>query len=332
MREPSIAAVLVNWNSRDDVLAALASLRAQEDPALSIVVVDNGSVDGSAAAIREACPEVQVIEAGRNLGFAEGCNRGIEATRSDWVLLFNNDATAEPGCLAELRRALADAPAEVGMVQPLIVFAARPTHANSTGILVRRSGEAYDRDFDRPVAEALASGEPFCATAGAGLYRRSMLEEVRLASGYLDRGFFMYFEDVDLGWRCRLAGYGARYAPRAVVRHRYQGSASRLGSSFALNQSRVNRIATLLRAASPWFLVRTARHTVCDLFRVLRDAGPGPIARLLRRLPGLLRDRARVTRLARVERSALERRWIKRLPRSSAHGSRPAPAGRAARG
>jgi GT2 family glycosyltransferase len=329
---PSIAAVLVNWNSRDDVLAALASLRAQEDPALSIVVVDNGSVDGSAAAIREACPEVHVIEAGENLGFAEGCNRGIEAARGDWVFLFNNDATADPDCLAELRRALADATEEVGMVQPLIIFAARPMHANSTGILVRRSGEAYDRDFDRPVAEAGASGEPFCATAGAALYRRSMLEEVRLPSGYLDRGFFMYFEDVDLGWRCRLAGYRTRFVPGAVVRHRYQGSASRLGRSFVLTQSRVNRIATLLRTASPWFLLRTARHTLRDLFRVLRDAGPRPIVRLFRRLPGLFRDRARVTRLARVERSALEREWIKRLRRSSAHGSRPAPAGKAARG
>jgi len=309
---PTIAAVVVNWNSRNDVLAAVASLRSQQDPALSIVVVDNGSSDGSTEALREAFPEVEVIEAQENLGFAEGCNRGIAATRSDWVLLFNNDATADPGCLAELRRALTGASAELGMVQPMVIFANRPSHANSTGVVVRRSGKAYDRDFDVPVAVAERSGEPFCATASAGLYRRSMLEKVRLPGGYLDRAFFMYFEDVDLGWRCRLAGYVGRFVPTAIVRHKYQASATRHGRSFAMNQVRVNRIATLLRAASLAFLLRTLHYSVRDLFRVAREMGHAPVFRFLSRVPGLLRDRALVTSFSRVGRSALESAWIRK--------------------
>jgi GT2 family glycosyltransferase len=307
----SIGIVIVNWNTREDVLAGLRSLRDQAQAGLDdTVVVDNGSTDGSAVAIRAEFPAVQVIEAGRNLGFAEGCNRGIAATRSDWVFLFNSDAVAEAGCVAELRRVAASAPPEVGMLQPLLVFTARPSHANSSGIVVFRDGHARDRHFADPVEAAISAGDPFCPTAGAALYRRSMLERVRIAGGYLDRDFFMYFEDVDLGWRGRLAGYRAAFVPTARVRHRFQGSSKRRGVSFAETQCRVNRIATLLRNASYWFILRTLRVTWRDVVWVLRAAGPAPLVALAKRIPATLRDRVRMGRLRRVGRRALERTWL----------------------
>jgi GT2 family glycosyltransferase len=310
--DPTIAVVMVNWNSRDDVLSAVRSLRRPGEGDLPVVVVDNGSTDGSAEALRAAFPDVRVIEAGANLGFAEGCNRGIEATRSDWVLLLNNDAVAEPGCLEELRRAAGQAPPDVGMVQPLVLFADRPSRVNSTGIRIRNSGRAADRHFDKPLAAAEGAGDPFSATAGAALFRRSMLEEVRLGTGYLDRDYFMYFEDVDLGWRCRLAGYRAVYVPRARVLHRHQGSAKRRGKSFAMTQVRVNRIVTLLHNASWAFILRTLLYTLRDVLKVLLQNGPGPLLRLRRRLPAILRDRERVAGFTRVDPRALERTWFRR--------------------
>jgi GT2 family glycosyltransferase len=307
---PPLSVVIVNWNSRDDVLAGIRSLRAQTDPDLEIVVVDNGSTDGSVEAIAAAFPEVWIVQAGGNLGFAEGCNRGIEASHGEWVFLLNNDAVAEPDCVAELRRAAAEAPADVGMLQPLIVFQASPETINSTGIEVYRAGHAIDRHLALPVSAAEGAGEPFCATAGAALYRRNMLERVRLPTGYMSRDFFMYYEDVDLGWRCRLAGYRAAYVAHARVRHRFQGSARRRGASFSATQCRVNRIATLLHNASAWFILRTAPNSLYESLLVMLGSGPRPLLRLLSRVPALLAGRRVVGRLAVVPRSALERRWL----------------------
>lgn len=309
MTSPTISVVIVNWNSRDDVLEGIRSLRRQTDSDLDVTVVDNGSSDGSELAILAEFPEVRVIQAGSNLGFAEGCNRGIEASRGEWVFLLNNDAVAEPTCIAQLRRCASQSPSDVGMIQPLIVFSAAPTHINSSGVVVHRSGQAIDRHMAQPVEAAEGSGAPFCATAGAALYRRSMLEEVRLESGYLSRDYFMYFEDVDLGWRCRLAGYRATYVHGARVRHRFQGSSKRRGATFAATQCRVNRVATLIHNASLRFILQTFRNTVFEAWLVLREEGRGPLLKLLRRIPGLIAGRWQVGRMCKVGRRALELEW-----------------------
>jgi len=302
--------VIVNWNSREDVLAALRSLGQQTDPEVDTVVVDNGSRDGSADAIAQEFPAVRVIETGANLGFAEGCNRGIDATRSDWVFLLNNDATAEERCIAELRRAAAAAPPDVGMLQALIVFTARPSHVNSSGVVVHETGQVVDRHFAQPVETALVAEAPFCPTGGAALYRRGMLEHARLPTGYLSRDFFMYYEDVDLGWRCRLAGYGVGYVPTARVHHRFGGSARRRGSTFTFTQCRVNRIATLIQNASLAFITKTLGVSARDLATVWKDEGIGPIVGLARRIPSMLRNRRHVLGLARTGRRELERVWF----------------------
>jgi GT2 family glycosyltransferase len=312
---PTISVVIVNWNSREDVLAGIRSLRNQTDPEMEVIVVDNGSSDGSEQAIRGEFPDVRVLQTGANLGFAEGCNRGIEVSRGEWVFLLNNDAVAEPTCVAELRRCARQSPDDVGMIQPLIVFAATPTHVNSTGVVVHRSAQAIDRHLAQPVEAAAGAGDPFCATAGAALYRRSMLEKVRLSTGYLGRDYFMYFEDVDLGWRCRLAGYRTVYVHGARVRHRFQGSSKRRGATFAATQCRVNRVATLIHNGSFRFIVQTLPNTLFEARLVLREDGKGPLLKLVRRLPSLLADRRRVSRLCTVGRRHLEREWcMTRMP------------------
>lgn len=303
--------VIVNWNSREDVLAGLRSLRAQAGSDHDVVVVDNGSRDGSVEAIRAEHPEVRVVDAGENLGFAEGCNRGIDASRSGWVLLLNNDATVEPGCMARLLEAAGSASDDVGMIQPLLVFASAPGTVNSSGLVVLRSGHVHDRDFGEPLSVVKEAGEPFCPTAGAALYRRRMLEEVRLPCGYLDRRFFMYYEDVDLGWRCRLAGYRTLFLPGARVVHRFQGSSRRRGSSFVINQCRANRISMLVHNASLRFLLGSIGYTAIDLALLVRDGGIRLLLSLFRGLPASIGDRRRVSRSIRVGRRELERTWFK---------------------
>ncbi|HET9957659.1 MAG TPA: glycosyltransferase family 2 protein [Polyangiaceae bacterium] len=309
MNSPSIAAIIVNWNSRDDVVDAVRSLLTQADSDVDIVVVDNGSKDGSVEALQQFAPQVRVIETGANLGFAEGCNRGIEASNSDWVFILNNDAIVAPGGMARLRAAAAAAPEDLGMLQPCIVFRTNPDQVNSSGVIVFSNGAARDRDFAAPVSATQQGSEVFCCTAGAALYRRSMLQRVKRPTGYFDRTFFMYFEDVDLGWRCRLAGYRAVYFPEVVVLHRFQASSSRRGRHFARSHSQANRVRSLIKNASPRMLARSIPRTVSDLTQLTMH-DPRALGRLLRTLPELLQERQAIASLRQVDPARIEKDWM----------------------
>lgn len=310
MTRPSIAAVVVNWNLRDDVLAAIESLHAQSDPPDKIVMVDNASHDGSAEAVRAAYRDVRVLETGENLGFGEGCNRAIDATDSDWVFVLNNDAVACYECLARLRLVAADEAPDVGMLQPRIVFRDDPGSINSSGVVVFNNGWARDRNFGEPVDAASQADEVFCTTAGACLYRRRMLEAVRTSTGYFDRRYFMYFEDFDLGWRCRLAGFRAMYIPEAIVQHRFQASSSRTNTSLPLRYCQINRIDTLIKNASLSFFIRTIPRTMRDLAAVLLHRGPDTLFRFAMRVPKSMHQRREIEAICNVSRRDVESRWM----------------------
>lgn len=307
-----ISVVIVNWNSRGDLSDCLHSLRVQTDTAFETIVVDNGSTDGSVELVREQFPEVQLIATGANLGFAEGCNRGIEASNRAWVATLNNDAVADPRWIEQLRGAARTAAAHLGMIQSKIVFKQRQNRTNSTGVLMFRDGSAMDRDYDAPVRADDAPEEVFCASAGAALYRRSMLEETRLATGFFDRTFFMYFEDVDLGWRCRLAGWSAMYAPAAVVYHAFHGSADRHGSNFVFHQCYKNRIRCVLKNGSLRFILGASAKNIGDIVHVVLEGGVRLLPEFAKAARDGARQRKRVASLVTVDRNLVERRWMDR--------------------
>ncbi|MBI4703162.1 MAG: glycosyltransferase family 2 protein [Deltaproteobacteria bacterium] len=303
--------VIVNWNSRDDLAECLRSLRGQTDRDFETVVVDNGSTDGSPAMVREQFGWAMLIEAQENLGFAEGCNRAVAASSAAWVATLNNDAVAANTWVATLKGVAARAAPRLGMVQCRILFRERPERTNSTGVLVFTDGRAIDRDYDAPARAGDVQEEIFCPSAGAAMYRRAMLDEVRLSSGYLDRGFFMYYEDVDLGWRCRLAGWDALYVPEAVVHHRFHGSAGRRGSHFVALQCHRNRLRYLVKNGSLPLLLRSAPRTLADLVHALRLGGPAELPSWYRSARAALRQRRELQPLLRVPRQELERRWLR---------------------
>lgn len=316
-----ISVVIVNWNGGDQLVECLQSLQDQTDRAFETVVVDNGSTDGSVAMVRERFADVRLVETGANVGFAEGCNRGIAASVGAWVATLNNDAAADRRWIAELRRALRAGGERLGMVQSRILFKQRPERLNSTGLQLNADGTFVDRDFDVPVDEARGGAEVFCATAGAALYRRAMLEQTALETGVFDRSFFMYCEDVDLGWRCRLAGWEARYAPQATVWHAFQHSSRQRDRRFVRTHCDVNRVRTLAKNGSVWFAVRYLPRLAEDLTWALRYGEPGILGRYRRALVEGLRQRREVGRMVEVPRRAIERRftepprWLARLSR-----------------
>ena len=216
-----VAVVIPNWDGRAWLAACLDSLDAQTRPADEVIVVDNGSTDGSAELARD-----RLIALDENLGFAVACNRGVAAADADYVALINNDVVLAPDWIEQMTLAL-DAHPEAASVACKMVDYDDPSLIYDAGDVLRRDGAADQRGrflpddgrWDEP-------GEVWAACAGAALYRRDAF----LAAGGFDERFFAYLEDIDLGLKLRLAGYTCRYEPRAVARHAGGGSSARLGS------------------------------------------------------------------------------------------------------
>jgi GT2 family glycosyltransferase len=311
-----ISIVIVNWNAREELDSCLQSLEDQHEQRFELVVVDNGSKDGSRELVHSRYPRAKLVDTGENLGFAEGCNRGIAASTQPWVLTLNNDAVADPHLVEVLRREAKLAADRVGMIQCRILFKQRPDRTNSTGILLFANGTAMDRDFDVPARRDDRVEEIFCPTAGAALYRRAMLDEIALPTGVFDGTYFMYFEDVDLGWRARLAGWSAIYAPDAIVHHAFQASSKKHGHDFVGLQVRKNRLRTLVKNGSPALLARSLPRSVVEVVELVAWTGPSGTVDLVRMLKGAIDARVDVERVRRVERRAVERQWIAKKPRT----------------
>ncbi len=307
-----LSVVVVNWNSREDLAGCLDALRAQTHDDLEVIVVDNGSTDGSAEMVRERFPAVRLLALPENVGFAEGCNRGIAASTGSWVAMLNNDTIAEPGWASALVAAARVSDPRCGMLQSVLLFLEPEGTVNSTGIVLDRAGSGHDRYGGARFDEQIGCDEIFCPTAGAAAYRRAMLDAVQLPTGWFDRDHFMYSEDLDLGWRARLAGWTAQVVRDAVVRHKHMGSASRKGRDWIVVVSRTNRLRTLLKNASPEFFVRSLPRTAWEVAEILWHGGPKAGVRLPAVVVESLLKRSHVSELVAEDRRVVEERWIGR--------------------
>jgi GT2 family glycosyltransferase len=306
-----LSIVVVNWNSRDDLRTCLESLAAQTHRDLEIVVVDNGSTDGSPEMVETGFPACRLLAQSTNVGFAEGCNRGIEASTGEWVATLNNDCVADAGWAQALVAAATSAPASCGMLQSLMVFLDRPGTINSTGIELTALGGGRDRHRDRtwPNDESRRQSAIFCPTAGAAAYRRTMLEAIRISTGYFDRTHFMYLEDLDLGWRARLGGWDALFVPGSMVRHKWHGSTDRHGASWLAVLAGINRVRTQIKNASPSLIARASPVTIVKTLEIVRHAGFDGLRQLKAAVQESLPLRKEVARVARLGRRAVEREW-----------------------
>src|SRR5512133_173392 len=305
-----LSVIVVNWNSCADLRDCLGSLERQTHDDLELIVVDNGSSDGSPEMVESEFSHVRQLRQTENLGFGEACNRGILASGGEWVALLNNDAVAEPSWAAALVETATWVPADCGMIQSLMLYRSRPNTINSTGIELAFSGGGRDRDEGRPyVATEQHFEQIFCPTAGAAAYRRSMLERIKLPRGYFDSVHFLYYEDMDVGWRARLAGWSAVYAPQAIVHHRWHGSSDRHGKSRLLVMANINRVRMLVKNASAQFVVMTAPRTFKECCDVLRHGGIDGASSLRSALRDSYAERRYVSALCRCTRTNIEKAW-----------------------
>jgi GT2 family glycosyltransferase len=212
-----VAVVVVAWNSMDYIGDCLDSLLALEQPPAEIVVVDNGSTDGTPEHIRDGYPAIRVIACGENIGYCRANNLGFDETASPLVLALNPDTRLTPHFLRELIPAFDD-PAVGIAAGKLLRFDGR--HLDSAGQLLGRSRQPLDRGYGDPdQGQYDENDEVFGACGAAALYRRAMLESIRdPETGYFDETFFAFYEDLErdgrlprLGGRPRSAGH-----PRSV--------------------------------------------------------------------------------------------------------------------
>lgn len=215
--------VIIPHSGGEEILRhCLRSLQKTQYLNYKILVVDNGSRDGSRRMIRLEFPEVRIVESQTNLGFAAGCNLGIRDTRSPYVVLLNNDTEVTSGWLDPLVEA-ADTDATIGAIQPKILSyqdRQRFDYGGGAGGEIDLFGYpfAWGRLFDHievDTGQYDQQRQVFWASGAATLLRRSALDRV----GLLDETFFAHMEEIDLNWRLQWAGYRVVAIPNAVVFH-----------------------------------------------------------------------------------------------------------------
>jgi N-acetylglucosaminyl-diphospho-decaprenol L-rhamnosyltransferase len=210
------AIYIPSFNGRERLGRALRSLERQSRPA-DVVVVDNGSVDGTSEMLREEFPEVGLLELGQNLGFGPALNRAVEERPGDPVILLNDDAEAEPRFVEALLDAAAGGAESVAGV---LVQEAAPGTIDSAGVVADRTLMGFDYLHGEPLEALENAPAPLGPTGGAALYR---LDAFRAVGGF-DERIFLYYEDLDLTLRLRVAGARCRLAGEARAVHAYSAS------------------------------------------------------------------------------------------------------------
>ncbi|HEY5997553.1 MAG TPA: glycosyltransferase family 2 protein [Candidatus Deferrimicrobiaceae bacterium] len=312
MSTPFFSVIVLNWNGRDLIAECLSSLRGQAFRDFEVVLVDNGSTDGSAEWISgQADAFVRVVLLPANRGYAEGNNAGIRQAKGRWIVLLNNDTAVDPDWLAQVAAAIERHP-EAGMFTPKILNYYRRDEIDNTGHLIYPDGLArgqnrLEKDDGRFDVECEAAWPSGCA----GFYKRDLLDEV----GLLDERFFAYAEDVDLGLRGRRAGWGCWYVPAARVYHKYSVTSGSFSPRKAFLVER-NRFWVLLKnfplreialspAATGWRYLMHLRSALSGRGSAGRLAGETSVFTLfattlraefaaLAGAPGILRERRRL--------------------------------------
>jgi GT2 family glycosyltransferase len=241
---PKATVIIVNWNGERFLERCLTALLAQIVPPHEIILVDNASTDASLAVL-EHFPSVRLLAQSENLGFARGNNLGIEtaAPESEWIALLNPDAFPAPHWLEQLLSATRDHSAFT-VFGSRLVNAAESTLLDGTGDEYHISGLVWRADHGKPItARTERAREIFSPCAAAALYRRDAL----LAIGGFDNDYFCYVEDVDLGFRLRLAGHRCLYVPNSVANHVGSGTTGGQHSDFAVYHGHRNLVWTYVK-------------------------------------------------------------------------------------
>ena len=292
-----VVVVIPNLNGADMIALALKSLEEQSEKA-EIIVIDNASTDDSIEIIEKKFPEVVLIKNAKNTGFAGGVNSGIRTAierGAEAVALFNNDAIADKNWLKSLVDTMKSEKA--GIVTGKFMRDDK-VHFDSTGDFYSVYGIGFPRGRNQPdEGQYDEQEEVFGASGGASLYSVEMLNAI----GLFDERFFAYFEDVDISFRARLAGWKIVYQPKAVAYHRVGATSSKLGDftryhsvkNFLIIYTK-NMPSRLYWRYLPKYLYQFLRTTARSIIDLKSFPWLKAVFAFIGYLPGILKDRRRI--------------------------------------
>lgn len=319
-----ITVVVVTFRGLDILPDCLVSLAGQS-MAHELLIVDNASVDGTAELLRTDFPTIRVLRLQKNLGFAGGVAAGLHLVRTPYIALLNDDAAADPQWLSELYTTIDRSPGTAAVTSEMWLTDPVGT-LNNLGVALTAGGYGYDIGlgcgpeavFERPTPTFGFSG-------GAAMIRT---EELRAVGG-APADFFLYYEDVDMSWRLRLAGHQILSVPTARVVHQHSATVGQTSIGFH-RFNELNRLRTLLRCAPlSVFLGQFLRFGVTTVSlagrKLLRQPVPkaanfsvrlrlGVVGEVVLLLPRLVRQRQIISRSSRLSRRQVAAQWMGAAP------------------
>lgn len=230
-----VTIIIPNYNGLHFMAPCLSALQRQSCQDFDVLVVDNGSSDGSAQWLQEkGIPSILLQE---NTGFSGAVNAGIRASDTEYVILLNNDTEPEPDYVAELLRAIQRSP-RIFSVSPKMIQMYHKDLMDDGGDMYSIMGWAYQRGVGQEIGRYNRPCHIFSACAGAAIYRRSVFDEI----GMFDEMHFAYLEDIDVGYRAKIAGYYNLYCPSSVVYHVGSGTSGSKYNSFKVKLAARNNV------------------------------------------------------------------------------------------
>ncbi len=232
-----ISVIIPNFNGMAYLDGVLSGLECQTVRNFEVILVDNGSSDGSCAFVASSYPWVHMIELPENFGFCKAVNEGIKASRAPYVLLLNNDIEVTPDFIEEMLAAIRRHKKAFSCAARMIQFHDRD-RLDDAGNYYCALGWAYARGKGKDIHTCEKEEKIFASCAGAAIYRRKIFEKI----GYFDEEHFAYLEDMDVGYRARINGYENWYAPKAMVYHVGSGTSGSRYNHFKTRYSSRNNV------------------------------------------------------------------------------------------
>ena len=237
MEMKKVTIVIPNYNGKKFMEDCMEALEKQTGRDCHVILVDNGSSDGSVEFIRERWPQLEIIALKENYGFSRAVNEGIRAARTPYVILLNNDTRVRPGYVEALARMMDENPKAFSVSAKMIQMY-HPELIDDAGDQYTVLGWAFQRGVAHPVSRYDRPARVFSACAGAAIYRREVFEEI----GYFDERHFAYLEDLDVGYRARIFGWQNLYCPDTQVEHVGSGTSGSKYNAFKVKLAARNSI------------------------------------------------------------------------------------------
>ena len=235
--DTKLSIIIPNFNGKQFIKLCLDSIRKQDYSFYELIIVDNGSSDGSVEYINEYYPELTLIENKENLGFAAAVNQGIKSSSSEYVFLLNNDVELESDCVSNLLKC-------IEKDENIFAVSSKMVQYNDRNKMDDAGDEYTILGWTCKVGDGkspdlyTSKRETFSACAGAAIYRKDILDKLK----YFDENFFAYMEDVDISYRARIWGYKCVYCPEAVVYHLGSGTSGSRYNEFKIRLAARNNV------------------------------------------------------------------------------------------